>query len=120
MGIRACSPTHRLEGGPFVKIDDDAATGESIDEGMILVEHLDHREQIHLQGREFGTHALEQVRNRHHLGAGNLGIQVVSRNAPACLASRPPRLGLDAVVCVHVSLVFALCVAVQLLTPLRL
>ena len=95
---------HRLKRRALIEVCDDAALGKAFDDGMIFVKLVKHREQIHLDRSVFGTVALEEIGNGHHLRAGDRRTEVVTGHMPAGLARRTRCLSCGVLVLAHVSL----------------
>ena len=114
--LAASDASHGLDSRPLVEIRDDAALGETLDDGMVLVELFQHGQQVKLDGRVLGAASLEQIGNRHHLRAGDRRHHVVTRDVPTSFArrARSARRFPGGIFVAH------LCLLLQDLTPLRI
>ena len=97
----ACSASHGFKCGALVEFADDAAFGEALDDGVVLVELLQDGKQVHLYRGVFGAIAFEEVGDGHHLAVRYACAQVVARHMPTGLACRPSRLGLSLLIGCH-------------------
>ena len=79
---------HDGRGNPFAML---IALRETPDDGVALVELVQHGEQVHLDWRVFGAVAFVQVRDRRVLSAGHGRHQVIPRHMPASFPRRARR-----------------------------
>ena len=100
------SAPHGLERRALVEVRDDAAAREALDDGVVLVELLEDRQEVHLDRRVLGAIALVEVRDRDHLRIGNLRAYVVARHVPAGLACRARGLRFGLLFLGHLALLF--------------